>query len=371
VVEADVVGVLSQPHPARLADPCPHAPDCGGCDWSHIDASLGASLKAEVAAESVGRHLELADRLRHAPVRVSPSAYRLRNRLHWDPASVTLGFYAAASRRVGPISGCRIITTRLAQLLPQLTATLARRCPEAADLEWLEGDDGVVVALVPAKDGPEAIPQGWLPAPSECRGIDGFHRLTAHSRVLPGWGRDQVTMALPIPLSVPVGSFFQGNRHLVPWLFERVAHLIGPGDSPAIDLHAGVGFLAAAARWAGRNRLTAVEPDAVSAGAAARNLDGARVVVTTAEAFLARSGRLTRRAVAITDPPRTGLSARLRDQLSRWRPERLLMLGCDPATWGRDAHRLIECGYRCTHLELVDLFPFTHHVEVLAVLETA
>jgi len=45
------------------------------------------------------------------------------------------------------------------------------------------------------------------------------------------------------------------------------------------------------------------------------------------------------------------------------------MLGCDPATWSRDAAVFIEQGYVLDHLELVDLFPFTHHVEILAVLE--
>jgi 23S rRNA (uracil1939-C5)-methyltransferase len=46
------------------------------------------------------------------------------------------------------------------------------------------------------------------------------------------------------------------------------------------------------------------------------------------------------------------------------------MLACDPATWGRDTRFLSERGYRLTHVELVDLFPSTHHVEILAVLES-
>jgi tRNA/tmRNA/rRNA uracil-C5-methylase (TrmA/RlmC/RlmD family) len=63
------------------------------------------------------------------------------------------------------------------------------------------------------------------------------------------------------------------------------------------------------------------------------------------------------------------MTAELRRQLAEWGPERIVMLACDPATWSRDAHSLTERGYRLAHLELVDLFPSTHHVEILAVLE--
>ncbi len=156
----------------------------------------------------------------------------------------------------------------------------------------------------------------------------------------------------------------------MPWLFRRVASLIGPGDEPVFDLHGGVGFLAAAARWAGRRDLTLVEIHEPSAIAARRNLTDAEVVATSAEAFMEGHPELPSRAVAITDPPRSGMTKDLRRELVRWRPERIVMLGCDPATWSRDTAVLMEHGYVLNHLELVDLFPFTHHVEILAVLET-
>jgi tRNA/tmRNA/rRNA uracil-C5-methylase (TrmA/RlmC/RlmD family) len=90
---------------------------------------------------------------------------------------------------------------------------------------------------------------------------------------------------------------------------------------------------------------------------------------STAEQYLREAGALPGEALVITDPPRSGLSAELRGRLARWRPERIVMLACDPATWSRDTRDLIDRGYRLTHLELVDLFPSTHHVEILAVLE--
>lgn len=369
VVEGRIVTVLDRHHRARIHQPCPHAPFCGGCDWPHVDPAAGARLKAEVAAESAGRRGELAERLRAAPVVASLPSYRLRTRLHWDPGPGTLGFFGHQSWHVSPITHCRILTPILLGLVPRLAVALAARCPERVDVELLAGDDGVIAALRPGPLSPSAIPVDRIPDASECDGLAGFHRLTKNGRLLPGWGRTEVTMALPVPLAVPVGAFFQGNAHLVGRLFHTVADLIGPGSSPVLDLHGGVGLLAAAARWAGRRNLTVVEPHPGAADAARRNLPDARVVATSAEDFLDGVGNPGRDAVVILDPPRSGLSARLRSRIVRLRPPRLVSLGCDPATWSRDSAQLIASGYRIRHLELVDLFPFTHHVEILSALE--
>jgi len=373
IVEAVAVGVAARPHPAREPSPCPRAPACGGCDWPHVSAAGGGPLKAEVAAGAARSHPELAAALARAPVRPSPPGYRLRARLHYDPGEGRLGFYAPRSWAVADITGCRIVSPTLTAELSRLEAALGA-CPAPVDVEWIENLEGTaaVAALRPSRRHRKAAEPPWVPPEASLRAgpVRGFHRLDLAGRVLEGWGATSVTMSLPVPLEVPVGAFFQGNRHLVPWLFHRVGELAGPDPGPTWDLHAGVGLLAAAVRAASGPPLVAVEPFRPAAHAAVRNLPGARVVVgRTAEAYLSRAGRLPRRATAIVDPPRSGLGATLRATLAGWGPERLLMLGCDAATWARDAAFLLHRGYRLVHLELVDLFPSTHHVEVLAVLE--
>lgn len=223
IVEADVLEVLADPHPARLDQTCPHADLCGGCDWPQVDPLPGADLKVLVAAEAAARFPEIAARVLDAPVTTSPAAYRLRSRLHWDPRARVLGFYGPRTWQVSPITHCRIISPTLALELPRLTADLIDRCPAPVDLEVVEGKDSAVAAIGPARGGPKTIDESWVPPAERCPSLDGFHRLTKSSQILPGWGREAVVMDLPVPLEVPIGSFFQGNRHLVSWLFQRVA----------------------------------------------------------------------------------------------------------------------------------------------------
>ena len=177
-------------------------------------------------------------------------------------------------------------------------------------------------------------------------------------------------MDLAIPLRAPAGAFFQVNRFLVPWLFQKACELIGTNPAPTWDLHAGVGFLASAAQFAAPRDLYLVEPYRPAARAARQNLPAAKVMVgQTAEDHVSGLKDLDRGALVITDPPRTGLSQELRKSLLSWRPKRHLMLACDVATWARDTAFFLDNGYDLVHLELVDLFPSTHHVEVIASLE--
>jgi tRNA/tmRNA/rRNA uracil-C5-methylase (TrmA/RlmC/RlmD family) len=373
IVEARVVEVLSEPHPARLPDPCPRSDACGGCDWPHVDPIDGAKLKAATAAEAARSFPELARHIASAPIHSSENGYRLRARLHWDGERKLLGFFAHRSHEVVSIAPCRILTPRFMQALPAFEEALSKSCAERADLEWFEGSSEAVAALRPAKGGPRRIDAAWVPGPDDLsRVVSGCHCLSDKGRLGAGWGATEVGIELPIPLAVPIGSFFQGNRHLIGPLFGRVAELIGGEATPVYDLHAGVGYLAAAARHAGNRELTLVEPHREAAMAARRNLPGAHVVVgSTAEAFVARVRKLPPESIVITDPPRSGLSKALRQDLARWRPERILMLGCDPATWARDAGFLCDHGYQARVVEIFDLFPSTHHLEILALLERA
>ncbi len=372
--EANALRCLDNPHAARESDPCPHAQRCGGCDWPHVQPRAGASLKRAVAAGAARTHPELAQRLTSAQVTSSPAAYRLRSRLHWDPENRRLGFYRRHSWDVTPIDGCRLISPRLSRSLDRLAAVLSPTVPAPVDVEWLENLDGseAVAALRPARGGPRDLDRRWLPPASAAMElVDGCHLLARSGAHLSGWGADGVTMDLPCPLWVPIGSFFQVNRHLALPLFTTMTRLVGPGSEPVWDLHGGVGLLAAAASSTGERPVTLVEPFRPAARAATRNLPAARVVVgRTAEAYLSRHRRLASQAVVITDPPRVGMSPRLRNQLAGWHPSRLVTMACDPATWARDAAFFLERGYRLTDLELFDLFPHTSHVELLAHMET-
>lgn len=364
VVEARAVAIVGA-SPWREPDPCPRATECGGCTLAHVRREAAAEVLREVACGAL-RHAPalLASAVRSAPVVVSPMAYRLRARLHWSARANTLGFLARRSHRAVEIAPCRVISPLLVQHLPLLSHALARTGSASGELEWLEdlgGRDAVV---------------GWwgsgaVPAPP-IGSVRGCHALAqGDGAAAGGWGEEALTMALPVPLRVPIGAFFQGNRHLAPRLFERVAELVrASGCARVVDLHAGVGFLAAAARAAGVADLTLIESDERAACAARDNLPCADVRRARAEEFLAEA-RIGNGTLAIADPPRTGLTRAALAALLAWRPQALVLLSCDAACFGRDAGRLLAGGWALTSIELWDLFAGSHHVEIVACFRSA
>jgi 23S rRNA (uracil1939-C5)-methyltransferase len=359
VVEARTVAVLSGSD-RRDPDPCPVAGRCGGCDLAHVRRDAVDGVLREVIGGAL-RHANpvLAAAVSSAEVVVSPMQWRLRARLHWDPVAQRLGFLGPRSHEVVDISPCRVVSPRLLASLPELEAALRATAKGGGDLIWLE-DLASASAVA-----------GWLgpgPAPREgVAGLAGCWRLDRYGLPLAGgWGLDHVVMALPVALRVPVGAFFQGNRFLVPKLFERVRTLVsGQRPERVVDLYGGVGFLAAAARAGGASELVVVEPSRVSARAAADNLADAAVVNEEAESYL-RAPASAGGSLAIVDPPRSGLSAAARAALLEWRPASVLMLGCDAARFGRDAGALLAGGYHLELLEIWDLFAGSHHAEILA-----
>ncbi|MCF8465480.1 MAG: 23S rRNA (uracil(1939)-C(5))-methyltransferase RlmD [Flavobacteriales bacterium] len=72
--------------------------------------------------------------------------------------------------------------------------------------------------------------------------------------------------------------------------------------------------------------------------------------------------------VVITDPPRAGMHPDVIARLNELKPQRIVYVSCNPATQARDVQLLSE-NYMVKRLRPVDMFPHTHHVESVALLE--
>ena len=72
--------------------------------------------------------------------------------------------------------------------------------------------------------------------------------------------------------------------------------------------------------------------------------------------------------VIITDPPRDGMHKRVIEQILKIGVKRIVYVSCNSATQARDVSLMDEL-YKVTHIQPVDMFPQTHHVENIVILE--
>lgn len=81
--------------------------------------------------------------------------------------------------------------------------------------------------------------------------------------------------------------------------------------------------------------------------------------------FVAKHGKPD---VIITDPPRAGMHDDVVKVMLNAAPQRIVYVSCNPATQARDLNLLDE-KYRVVKVQPVDMFPHTHHVENVVLLE--
>ncbi len=72
--------------------------------------------------------------------------------------------------------------------------------------------------------------------------------------------------------------------------------------------------------------------------------------------------------LVITDPPRSGMHPDVVNKLLEIHPERIVYISCNPATQARDV-ALMHAHYEVQVIQAVDMFPHTHHVENIALLQ--
>ncbi|GAA4165682.1 TRAM domain-containing protein [Gryllotalpicola daejeonensis] len=325
----------------------------GGAEFGHIELAHQRELKRQVAVDALTRmaHIEPADDF---TVQALPgdderdgTGWRTRVRLQAS-ADGTVGPFAARSHTVIPVTSLPLATDAIAEIAP-----LATRFGDASSVDLVAPSKGRALSIVTTRDGSAPPAQPIL----ETVGDREF--------ALDALGFWQVHRAAAETLTAAVQRAIDADE-----FDPRAANL---------DLYGGVGLLAAAVgdRFGQATRITSVESYETATDYAARNLSdwvGARAITARVERFVegladdataVERGR-QRAATVVLDPPRSGAGKAVIDELVRTEPAQIVYVACDPVAFARDAALLGAAGYGIRSLEAFDLFPNTHHVELLA-----
>jgi 23S rRNA (uracil1939-C5)-methyltransferase len=176
-------------------------------------------------------------------------------------------------------------------------------------------------------------------------------------------------------LFYPPGAFGQSHLELADRIAASVSELI-PDGARLVEYYAGVGALGLPlARRLARLELNEIGPASLAGlGLGIAELPDevrARVHVVAGSAG-DHAERLCGADVVLVDPPRKGLDAPLLAQLLKTPVPRLVYVSCGLPALLREAEQLLESGaYRLTALKAFALFPYTEHVETLAVFEAS
>lgn len=170
-------------------------------------------------------------------------------------------------------------------------------------------------------------------------------------------------------------SFFQTNTYQAETLYRITREFTSlTGNETLYDLYCGTGSIGIFCSK-GAKKVIGIEvvDDAVKDARVNAEMNGLNhctfysgdVADICTDEFFAAHGRPD---VIITDPPRAGMHAKLVQQLINMRAPKIVYVSCNPATQARDL-QLLDEHYKITRLQPVDMFPHTHHIENVALLE--
>ena len=169
-------------------------------------------------------------------------------------------------------------------------------------------------------------------------------------------------------------SFYQVNPVQTEKLYSKAVEYADlKGTETVYDLYCGIGTIGI---FASKNvkKLYGIETisqaiDDAKFNAKLNNIENAEFFVGDVENVLPEFIKETEELpdVVFVDPPRKGCDKTALDTLLKIEPKKIVYVSCNPATLARDV-KILEEKYKLEKVSLVDMFPFTHHVESVALL---
>ncbi len=189
-------------------------------------------------------------------------------------------------------------------------------------------------------------------------------------------GRDYILEEMEgLHFSINAKSFYQTNSEQAHELYKITRDFAGlTGNELVYDLYTGTGTIA---QFVSKQAKKVIGVEAVPEAIADAKENAKRNNITNCEffvgdmknvfndAFIAQHGHPD---VIITDPPRDGMHADVVKQILTIAPKKVVYVSCNSATQARDLALMDEM-YQVTRIRPVDMFPQTHHVENVVLLE--
>ena len=343
------VEAVVNPSPHRIAPACPRYGECPGCAYRHCTPAYENELKNAQFAEFALRAGFAPDTL-ETPLAPEPAdGYRNKLVLHVGKAGsdTEIGYLGGDGQTVFPVDACPLAH-------PDINALLAKQLADPGFRHTVHHR----MTLTYRRTERDGVLFYRNTAP---KNLSWLHETTAAGE-----------------LRCPADGFFQvhpgGADALLGEIRRRIA---GSRPEVFLDLCCGAGLFSAAAAQENVPHILGGDIAETSIAAARYNLrergradatftagDAAALVRPAAERFAGK------RILAVLDPPRGGVDARMKQALQALPETSLLVyISCNPATWSRDTAYLTAHGFAPVAARMLNQFARTAHLEVVSVLE--
>lgn len=390
-----ILEVLS-PSPMEGESPCPHFGSCGGCAYQTLTGERELALKRE----------QLEDLFREKgfpvsiPISRGSSLEGYRNKMEYTfgnrekDGPLTLGLHRKGHfHEILPTPGCQIVHRDFLLLqggvqdyFRNTGHSFYHRMSHRGFLRHLvvrrsRHTGEILVNLVTTEEekwDPEDFVSFLRKLPLEGTLESVYHTVNnalgdviQSEKTLLLYGKEAITEhLLGLTFSIGPFSFFQTNTESAEVLYEKARNLLKGRHRRIFDLYSGTGTIAQVlAPMAEEVIGIEIIPEAVEAAKKTAKKNGLTNTRFLQGDVLALVGELKGEADTIVlDPPREGIHPKALPKILSYRPETILYISCNPRALAEELAQFRDAGYELSHLEALDQFPRTPHVETIALL---
>lgn len=331
---------ILEPSADRVNPPCQYFGLCGGCDYQILPYEKQLEIKTQMVLETFLRIGKMAlSGLTGVLKSPQPLYYRNTETFKVNPRRNLIGFFRKDTKFIVDLKECKLAMPAINEAMQSLRENSI--FPEHNFKVRTTNDNDTVVH--------------WVFS-------DKYQDRHVYETI--------EAAGKKIKFKISKDSFFQVNNAVIPfWLEKIISFLDKDGHERIFDLYSGIGLITLFVSYFARETV-GVEIAKSSVQDAIHNKEINKIdtniqfIQAPVEDKLPELGYAD---VMIIDPPRKGMEPSCIDVLLKMTPKKIIYSSCKPSTMARDIN-LLSSKYELKELHLVDMFPQTHHVEMLALL---
>jgi len=341
----------------RVEVECPYYKFCGGCDIMHMSYNFQHDFKFNKVKDIIKKFV-------HEDIKINEVSYDelfyYRNKATFH-VKEGIGFYKDKTYDLINIDKCMICSNEINNVLGILKKMNLSGIDSVVVRSSYYDKSVMVIFSVVGK-----VDENYL-IDSLKDNVSSIYIKSDEYKLI--YGSEYITdMIGDKKFVISPDSFFQVNTPMAYKLYSKVKEYVGNLDNcNVLDLYCGTGTIGL---FVGGKSLIGVEinESAIHDANINKDLNG-----ISARFICGDSGKVLKSLdknfdVVIVDPPRSGLSDLSINEVISVGAKRVVYVSCDPVTLARDLNIFKEY-YDIKEISLFDLFPNTHHVESVCLLE--
>ncbi|MDD6879564.1 MAG: class I SAM-dependent RNA methyltransferase [bacterium] len=334
---------------------CKYFDKCGGCSIGNLKYEEQLKYKEEKIKNIINRFLK-------EDIKINPIIYskdlKYRNKITLHIKNGKIGLYKEQSNDIVDITECALVSDEINKLIKRVRRFLKRNRNNVRE-----------VVIRTTCIGHSMIK--FIGDVNEDKAYNSFEDIDSiviNDKII---GARYITEELgKYKFKMSCDSFFQVNRFNTINLYNEVCRVIkGKKINKLIDLYCGTGTITI---FVCKNAFEVLGIEKVESAVEAARLNRAINGASNVSFIDSKTENIINKFdnidCIITDPPRCGMDKVTIDNLRRIASKMIIYVSCDAMTLVRDLNMLKDI-YEIKEITPVDMFPNTHHVESIAVLE--